>query len=191
MYYRYRSTYKYNRSNFEKSKDTNGFKGWRKAQYAAQSGHCAWCYKIVAYKDMDTDHIQPLATSRYNHDLNNFDNLVLACHECNRDKKAASTYNEVAYKKTLDKLSIQQKHDGYAPKKLTWQRPSWIGANKYSHTYHDYTPVNIPESERNVWAQESPIVKDFSLKVDDIDYLKAVVTDKINDLSKSIFSFFR
>ena len=187
MYYSYKSQYNQNRSNFEKSKDTDGFKGWRKAQYAAQSGHCAWCYKKVEYKDMDVDHIHPVSHSSLGYDVNNFDNLVLACHECNRDKKCDTAYNVVAYNNTLNKMTIQQKHDGFAPKKIYWSRPEWIGPNKYSKNYKEYSPVNVPESERNVWNIEAPLVKDYSLKVDNIAYAKKIASDKINDNFETIW----
>ena len=164
MHYSYGKEYRRNRSNFEKSKDTNGFRGWRRAQYEAQHGHCAWCYEKIAYKDMDVDHIAPLGVHRYDIDLNDFDNLVLACHECNRNIKKDTTYNEIAYARTLSKLSTNQKQNGLAPEKLYWERPKWIGPNKYSHSYKHYEPVDIPELERNVWGQESPLIQDYSLK---------------------------
>ena len=187
MNYSYGSTYKFNRSNFEKSKTTDGFKAWRKAQYAAQSGHCAWCYEIIKYKDMDVDHIWPVGRARYNTDVNDFDNLVLACHECNRDKKAGTTFNEIAYKNTLNKLSRQQKQDGYAPKKLYWERTEWIGPNKYTKSYRDYKPIDILELDRNVWLQDAPLVRDYSLKINNADYMKEGISNKISDNSDAIW----
>lgn len=191
MKYSYASNYRFYRENFEKSKQTNGFKGWRKAQYKAQRGHCAWCYKYTDYKDMDVDHIEPLGRAGYETDLNDFDNLVLACHECNRDLKKDSAYNEIAYKNTLEKLSKQQKQDGYAPKRIYWERPEWIGANRYSKSYRDYTPVNTLEHERNVWLMEAPLVRDYSLKINDFEYAKSVAVDRIESHTDTIWKVFK
>ena len=191
MKYSYSSIYRFNRENFEKSKQTNGYKAWKRAQYQAQAGHCAWCYSHTEYKDMDVDHISPVGRAGYDTNINDFDNLVLACRECNRDIKKSSAYNEYAYNNTLQKLSKQQKQDGYAPKKIYWKRPEWIGANKYSNTYHDYIPINIPEEERNVWLQEAPLIRNYSLKINEFDYTKSVIADKINDNSDTIWNFIK
>ena len=191
MYYSYRSTHNFNRQNFEKSKQTDGYKAWRKAQYAAQSGHCAWCYKRIDYKDMDADHIHPVGKAGYCDNINDFDNLVLACHECNRDLKKDSTYNEVAYEKALNKLTRQQKQDGYAPEKIYWERPKWIKSNKYCKSYRNFSPANIPESERNVWNQESPLVRNYSLRVSEPTYFKETVTNTINDNHDAIWTFLK
>ena len=187
MYYSYRSTYRHNRSNFEKSKETAGFKGWRKAQYQAQSGHCAWCYDLVSYKDMDVDHIVPLSVQGYDTNANNYENLVLACHKCNRDIKKASTYNIIAYQNTLNKMTKQQKQEGWAPKKMYWRRPEWIGPNRYCDTFEDYTPKDVPITERNVWEIDAPLIRDYSLKINDFTYFISNISDIISGNSEIIW----
>lgn len=181
------NTYQLNRDNFEKSKDTDGFRGWRKAQYKAQNGHCAWCYEKVEYKDMDVDHIVPLARSRNYYNLNDFSNLVLSCHECNRDIKKDTVYNEVAYQNTLNSLSDEDKQRGYAPKKIYWERPEWIGPNKYCDKYKDYVPKDTPLDNRNVWQQKSPLIMDGSLKQPEHNYQINKLKNNVSDNSDAIW----
>lgn len=46
--------------------------------------HCFWCDKIVKDKDLNIDHLYPLAKGG----TNNIDNLVVSCGLCNRKKHA-------------------------------------------------------------------------------------------------------
>lgn len=54
----------------------------KKTVYAKNNGKCAICGKPVMYKKMTIDHIVPLSQGG----TNDFGNLQLACHSCNRLK---------------------------------------------------------------------------------------------------------
>lgn len=54
--------------------------------------HCAYCGKEIEYKDMQVDHIEPLAYAPYPHDkksaVYSFENLMPSCRRCNHYKRA-------------------------------------------------------------------------------------------------------
>lgn len=54
----------------------------KKTIYAKNNGKCAICGKPVMYKKMTIDHIVPISQGG----TNDFSNLQLACHSCNRLK---------------------------------------------------------------------------------------------------------
>ena len=54
----------------------------KKTIYAKNNGKCAICGKPVMYKKMTIDHIVPISQGG----TNDFGNLQLACHSCNRLK---------------------------------------------------------------------------------------------------------
>lgn len=54
----------------------------KKSVYAQYNGKCAICGKAVKYKRMTIDHIVPLSQGG----TNEYKNLQLACHSCNRMK---------------------------------------------------------------------------------------------------------
>ncbi len=72
------------RAAFEEQKKTPFFKDWKREQYQCQYGKCAWCRKSIDLHSPDTqvDHIKPLMWWG----TNEYDNLVLACKECNEEK---------------------------------------------------------------------------------------------------------
>ena len=54
----------------------------KKTIYAKNNGKCAICGKPVKFKKMTIDHIKPLSQGG----TNEFSDLQLACHSCNRLK---------------------------------------------------------------------------------------------------------
>ena len=72
-------------------------KSVRKRVYEKYNGHCAYCGKEINYKDMQVDHIIPIAHSCYgpreqaekvhkmfeDESINGIDNLMPACRACN------------------------------------------------------------------------------------------------------------
>ena len=54
----------------------------KKTVYAKNNGKCAICGKPVKFKKMTIDHIKPFSQGG----TNDFSNLQLACHSCNRLK---------------------------------------------------------------------------------------------------------
>lgn len=54
----------------------------KKTVYARNDGKCAICGKPVKYSKMTIDHVTPLSQGG----TNEFSNLQLSCHSCNRLK---------------------------------------------------------------------------------------------------------
>ncbi len=54
--------------------------------------HCAYCGKELEYKDMQIDHLKPLAYAPFPDDkkseVNSFENLMPSCRRCNHYKRA-------------------------------------------------------------------------------------------------------
>lgn len=70
----------------------------REQIYQKYNGHCAYCGCVLAYKDMQVDHIK----SVYGKDgSNDVDNLLPACRMCNFYK---STFSIDAFRKNLETL---------------------------------------------------------------------------------------
>lgn len=70
----------------------------REAIYAKYNGHCSYCGKEIAYKDMQVDHQIPQrrATARAGRGrlpiekIENFDNYFPSCRRCNLHKRSVS-----------------------------------------------------------------------------------------------------
>lgn len=61
----------------------------REAVYAKYNGHCAYCGREIAYKDMQVDHF--IAKRGWNENgSDNIANLMPACRMCNHYKRANS-----------------------------------------------------------------------------------------------------
>ena len=66
-------------------------KSKREAVYRKYDGHCAYCGREIAYKDMQVDHFQPLrAWGIEDAGTDDLDNLMPACRMCNHYKRANS-----------------------------------------------------------------------------------------------------
>lgn len=58
----------------------------RQHVYAKCNGHCAYCGREIAYKDMQVDHIYP----QYKGGSDDIDNLLPSCRACNFRKGTLS-----------------------------------------------------------------------------------------------------
>lgn len=66
-------------------------KSKREAVYQKYNGHCAYCGREIAYKDMQVDHFLPLRTwCTEDTGTDDLDKLVPACRMCNHYKRANS-----------------------------------------------------------------------------------------------------
>lgn len=66
-------------------------KSKREAVYRKYDGHCAYCGREIAYKDMQVDHYRPLrAWGIEDAGTDDLDNLMPACRMCNHYKRANS-----------------------------------------------------------------------------------------------------
>ena len=58
----------------------------RQQVYDKCNGHCAYCGREIAYKDMQVDHIHP----QYKRGTDDFENLLPSCRMCNFRKGTLS-----------------------------------------------------------------------------------------------------
>lgn len=66
-------------------------KSKREEVYQKYNGHCAYCGREIAYKDMQVDHFLPLrAWGIEDTSTDDLDNLMPACRMCNHYKRANS-----------------------------------------------------------------------------------------------------
>lgn len=61
----------------------------REKVYAKYDGHCAYCGREIAYKDMQVDHFYPQSNFS-TENPNRIENLMPACRMCNHYKRAHS-----------------------------------------------------------------------------------------------------
>lgn len=63
----------------------------RETVYSKYNGHCAYCGREIALKDMQVDHFIPLGIWNSNDtNLNDINNLMPSCRMCNHYKRAHS-----------------------------------------------------------------------------------------------------
>ena len=66
-------------------------KAKREAVYQKYNGHCAYCGREIAYKDMQVDHFRPLrAWGIEDTGTDDLNNLMPSCRMCNHYKRANS-----------------------------------------------------------------------------------------------------
>lgn len=62
--------------------------------YNKYNGHCAYCGKVIDYKDMQLDHCIPKQREKFKKysedDIECFENYMPACRRCNHYKRAHS-----------------------------------------------------------------------------------------------------
>ena len=59
----------------------------REAVYNKYNGHCAYCGRLIEYKDMQVDHFIPKRNGE-KETVDDFENLMPACRSCNHYKRA-------------------------------------------------------------------------------------------------------
>lgn len=63
----------------------------RQAVYEKYGGHCAYCGRLIEYKNMQVDHFKPLrAWSIEDSGTDDISNLMPSCRMCNHYKRANS-----------------------------------------------------------------------------------------------------
>lgn len=82
----------------------------RLAVYKKFDGHCAYCGREIAYKDMQVDHFQPLrAWGIDDAGTDDISNLMPSCRMCNHYKRANSLETFRRYIQEIPK----KLHDNY------------------------------------------------------------------------------
>ena len=68
--------------------------------YEKYNGHCAYCGKVIEYKDMQVDHIVPQRAFVDKKEADQYKNLNPSCRRCNHYKRARSIerYRELILK---------------------------------------------------------------------------------------------
>ena len=74
--------------------------------------HCAYCGREIEYRDMQIDHLAPIAYAPFPYDKNSkvysFDNLMPSCRRCNHYKRALNLERFRRLMKTLhERISNQ------------------------------------------------------------------------------------
>lgn len=84
-------------------------KAEREKVYLKYNGHCAYCGKNIAYKDMQVDHLIPL--EGWNEKgTNDFDNLMPSCRMCNHYKRANSLEG---WRRMIEEIPQKLERDSY------------------------------------------------------------------------------
>ncbi len=95
-------------------------KSKREAVYRKYKGHCAYCGREIAYKDMQVDHFQPLrAWGIEDAGTDDLDNLMPACRMCNHYKRANSLETFRA---------LHRRNSAKAARELYLARSAWFMA---------------------------------------------------------------
>lgn len=85
-------------------------KSKREAVYQKYDGHCAYCGRKIAYKDMQVDHFLPLrAWGIEDAGADDLDNLMPACRMCNHYKRANSLET---FRRYIEEIP-RKLHDNY------------------------------------------------------------------------------
>lgn len=77
--------------------------------YMKYHGHCAYCGKEIAYKDMQVDHLIPLNGYR-EQGTDDFDNLMPSCRRCNHYKRANSLER---FRQNIEEIPSKLMRDNY------------------------------------------------------------------------------
>lgn len=95
------------RVEFNRQKQTDEFKRWRKWQWRIQSGQCAYCRIHLDLKWIVThvDHVTPL----FHEGKNEFANYVLSCRRCNVRKWVSNAYIVPRWIKDNESKILQSK----------------------------------------------------------------------------------
>ena len=81
----------------------------RQKVYEKYDGRCAYCGKVIAYKDMQVDHLVPLEGYSQK-GTNDFDNLMPACRRCNHYKRANSLEG---WRRMLERIPQRLERENY------------------------------------------------------------------------------
>lgn len=86
----------------------------REQVYAKYFGHCAYCGKEIAYKDMQLDHLIPRQRERFKkyseEEIECFENYMPSCRRCNHYKRAHSLE---AFRKMIEEIPEKLFRDNY------------------------------------------------------------------------------
>ena len=86
----------------------------REAVYNKYDGHCAYCGKEIAYKEMQVDHLIPVQRERFGRyteeQIECFENYMPSCRRCNHAKRSYSLEN---FRKFVEEIPRKLKERNY------------------------------------------------------------------------------
>jgi 5-methylcytosine-specific restriction endonuclease McrA len=86
----------------------------RLAVYGKYKGHCAYCGKVIEYKDMQLDHLIPRQRERFGkyteEEIECLENYMPACRRCNHYKRAHSLET---FRKMIEEIPSKLYRDNY------------------------------------------------------------------------------
>ena len=82
--------------------------------YEKYDKHCAYCGKLLEYKDMQVDHLIPVQRERFKkyseEEIECFKNYMPACRRCNHYKRSSSLE---AFRKMIEEIPTKLYRDNY------------------------------------------------------------------------------
>lgn len=78
----------------------------RRQVYEKYGGHCAYCGKLLEYKDMQVDHMIPLRSGG----VDDMENYMPACRRCNHYKRGSSLE---AFREMVEAIPKKLQRDSY------------------------------------------------------------------------------
>ena len=140
-------------------------KSKREAVYRKYDGHCAYCGREIAYKDMQVDHFQPLrAWGIEDTGTDDLDNLMPACRMCNHYKRANS-------------LETFRRYIAEIPRKLRENYIYKVGI-VYGEIAEQAHPVKFYFEQRDIYAKRM---------LDHMDTVDAVPVTRCKDCARCGF----
>lgn len=95
-------------------------KSKREAVYRKYDGHCAYCGREIAYKDMQVDHFLPLrAWGIEDAGTDDISNLMPACRMCNHKSIRMATHTQRHGKGASRRTSAHTARERKMPHKTT------------------------------------------------------------------------
>ena len=82
----------------------------REKVYQKYNGHCAYCGKEIAYKEMQVDHLVPLADYAFGRGENTIENMMPACRRCNHYKRANPLED---WRRMIEEIPNKLERDSY------------------------------------------------------------------------------
>lgn len=86
----------------------------RQAVYEKFNGHCSYCGKALAYKDMQLDHMIPKQRERFKRyseeEIECFENYMPSCRRCNHYKRA---HTLECFRQMIEEIPAKLMRDSY------------------------------------------------------------------------------
>lgn len=138
----------------------------RQQVHEKYGGHCAYCVKLLKYKDMQVDHMTPL----WSGGADDMENYMPACRRCNHYKRGSSLE---AFREMIEKIPEKLQRDSYIFKVgvdygffESYERNVTFYFESYKPPKKEMDPMMKFWADKllNLAVQQPDIVKDEMLK---------------------------